>query len=192
MAGKITDYAAATTGAATDLMEVATDIGGTPTSKKISLLNLINSLFGLATTKLGLALGGTNADLSATGAATHFLAQASAGAAVTVRAIAGTDLGLPASVNVLGNHSAAGEFVQRGSIASATTDGAFTAAKAKAVAVTFAVAFSAAPIVIGGGTTSAKNVIPSIYSIATTGFIYNVISDSTDAAANVGWLALGA
>lgn len=42
--------------------------------------------------KLGLAAGGTNADLSATGGATHFLRQASAGAAVTVGAIATTDL----------------------------------------------------------------------------------------------------
>lgn len=41
---------------------------------------------------LALARGGTNADLSATGGATHFLRQASAGAAVTVGAIAATDL----------------------------------------------------------------------------------------------------
>ncbi len=131
MAGKITDYAAATTGAATDLMEVATDIGGTPTSKKISLLNLINSLVGIVTTKLGLAVGGTNANLSATGAATHFLAQASAGAAVTVRALVAADIpgqasddahraasanvhGLAASVNVLGERNGAGRVIQVG------------------------------------------------------------------------------
>lgn len=60
--------------------------------------------------KLGLAAGGTNADLSATGGATHFLRQASAGAAVTVGAIATTDLPttLQAGTNSGGNFQVAG------------------------------------------------------------------------------------
>ena len=45
-----------------------------------------------STNKLGLAAGGSNADLSATGGATHFLRQASTGAAVTVGAIGASDL----------------------------------------------------------------------------------------------------
>lgn len=51
----------------------------------------------LTTGTVALARGGTNADLSATGGATHFLRQASAGAAVTVGAI--TDGDLPAGSN---------------------------------------------------------------------------------------------
>ncbi len=43
-------------------------------------------------TKIGLAYGGTNADLSATGGAGQYLKQASAGAAVTVGAIPASDL----------------------------------------------------------------------------------------------------
>lgn len=41
---------------------------------------------------LGVTYGGTGANLSATGGATHFLRQASAGAAITVGAIAASDL----------------------------------------------------------------------------------------------------
>lgn len=43
-------------------------------------------------TKIGLAYGGTNADLSGTGGASQVLQQASAGAAVTVGQLAGSDL----------------------------------------------------------------------------------------------------
>lgn len=46
----------------------------------------------IASGQLALARGGLNADLSATGAATHFLRQASAGAAVTVGGIASADI----------------------------------------------------------------------------------------------------
>ena len=49
-----------------------------------------DSIFSAGTT--GLAYGGTNADLSATGGATHFLRQASAGANVTVGAIGAGDV----------------------------------------------------------------------------------------------------
>lgn len=43
-------------------------------------------------TKIGLAYGGTNADLSATGAASNVLKQLSAGAAITVGPLANTDI----------------------------------------------------------------------------------------------------
>lgn len=49
--------------------------------------------------KLGLAAGGTNADLSATGGATHVLRQASAGAAVTVGALGLSDLPFTGTAN---------------------------------------------------------------------------------------------
>lgn len=51
-------------------------------------------------TKIGLAYGGTNADLSATGGSAQFLKQSSSGAAVTVATIATTDL---PSIVMLGN-----------------------------------------------------------------------------------------
>jgi hypothetical protein len=62
-----------------------------------NVLSLIQSSIALAASQitsglLALARGGTNADLSATGGATHFLRQASAGAAVTVGAIGASDL----------------------------------------------------------------------------------------------------
>ena len=45
-----------------------------------------------AATKIGLAFGGTNADLSATGGASQVLKQSSAGAAITVGQLANTDI----------------------------------------------------------------------------------------------------
>lgn len=52
-------------------------------------------------TKIGLAYGGTNADLSATGAAHSFLKQSSSGAAVTVGTIASTDLPTGSTLQVI-------------------------------------------------------------------------------------------
>lgn len=51
-------------------------------------VNLASQVFGL----LGLAKGGTNADLSATGGASQVLRQSSGGAAVTVSQLAASDL----------------------------------------------------------------------------------------------------
>lgn len=61
---------------------------------------------------LALARGGTNADLSATGAATHFLRQTSAGAAITVGAISAADLtaALTTPPAIGGTTPAAGKF----------------------------------------------------------------------------------
>lgn len=53
--------------------------------------------------------------------------------------------GLPASVNVLGNRNAAGEFVQRGTGTVITTGSAATLSHFHTLAMTFAVAFGAAP-----------------------------------------------
>ena len=74
--GPLSGRPAATSVVAADLVGVTVDVGTTPASKKITLLNFINSLVGLVTTKLGLAVGGTNVDLSGSGSATAFLAQA--------------------------------------------------------------------------------------------------------------------
>lgn len=68
--------------------------GSSPPFAISDITNLQTALDGKepTITTLDLDKGGTNADLSATGGATHFLRQASAGAAVTVGAIAYTDL----------------------------------------------------------------------------------------------------
>jgi hypothetical protein len=55
---------------------------------KWALVSLVNSITGL----LGLANGGTHADLSATGGANQFVKQSSAGADLTVSAIASADI----------------------------------------------------------------------------------------------------
>lgn len=65
--------------------------------------NTITTLGTLTTgvwhaTKVGLAYGGTNADLSATGGTAQYLKQASSGAAVTVGTIPATDIASPAAL----------------------------------------------------------------------------------------------
>mgnify|MGYP001616542960 FL=1 len=99
--------------------------------------------------------------------------------------------GLPASVNVLGNRSAAGEFVQRSTVASMTTSGAISFYHVSS-AVTFAVAFSATPIVCPGGTTSDVVHFGGVQAVTTTGFSYRRLSNTdSQAASNIGWIALG-
>lgn len=51
-------------------------------------------------TKIGLAYGGTNADLSATGGTSQYLKQSSSGAAVTVGTIPASDIASPANLSV--------------------------------------------------------------------------------------------
>lgn len=99
---------------------------------------------------------------------------------------------LPANVSLLGNRSAAAEFVQRGTITSITTAGSQYSMYGADAAVTFAVAFGSTPIVVGGGCTTNANCIPDIHNVSTTGFTYTRWGPSTGAASNVGWIALGA
>ena len=99
--------------------------------------------------------------------------------------------GLPASVNVLGNRSAAGESVQRGTITSLTTGGAMTFYQVYGDVV-FAVAFSSTPIVVSGGTTTDVVHFAGAQAVTTTGFTYRRLSNTdAQAAANCGWVALG-
>jgi len=101
--------------------------------------------------------------------------------------------GLPASVNVLGNRSAAGEFAQRGTIASITVGSSALSAYEATSAVTFSVAFSSTPIVLSGGTTSNANQWSGAYNVSTTGFTYQRWSSTSGGAAvNLGWVAFGA
>lgn len=69
----------------------------------VTTLSSLSSIGTIATgvwqgTKIGLAYGGTNADLSATGGAGQYLKQASAGAAITVGTIPASDIGSGAAL----------------------------------------------------------------------------------------------
>ena len=99
--------------------------------------------------------------------------------------------GLPASVNVLGNRSAAGEFVQRGTVASMVATGSYSISFVTS-AVTFPVAFSSTPIVLPGGSTSVGNAaLMGTSDITTTGFVLVAcIVNGTVTKSNVGWLAI--
>lgn len=100
--------------------------------------------------------------------------------------------GLPANVAPLGNRSAAGEFIQRGYMSS--TGGATSYALYQAVNtnVTFPVAFTNLPIVIPGGTQSTAGVLPFLFNVTTTGFIYTRFDTAASrSAVNIGWIALG-
>jgi len=67
---------------------VTLTLGGTPATALAKAVSLTMGWSG----QLGLSRGGTNADLSATGGTSQVLKQASAGAAVTVGALATTDI----------------------------------------------------------------------------------------------------
>ena len=104
--------------------------------------------------------------------------------------------GLPASVNVLGNRAAAGEFVQRGTVDPGATSGANADVFIVSAGVTFAVAFSSTPFVASAGTThsSATNIVFfSVQSITTTGC--NIITFAFAASVDIAdarYIALGA
>ncbi|MBE3144663.1 MAG: hypothetical protein IMZ61_12195 [Planctomycetes bacterium] len=99
---------------------------------------------------------------------------------------------LPPSVNVLGNRSAAGEFIQRGLMGTITCSTSDQPIYISSIGVTFAVAFSAAPIVLPGGTTANTNIISTAATnISTTGFTGFVLSYQASQAGSPGFMALG-
>jgi hypothetical protein len=101
-----------------------------------------------------------------------------------------TALILPANVNVLGNRSAAQEYVQRGvnTITGAGTP--TTPAYFHDKAVTFAVAFSSTPIVVLDEYTAGYPI--GALSTTTSGFTARTWNDSSGAiSVNIAWLALG-
>jgi len=103
--------------------------------------------------------------------------------------------GLGASVNVLGNRNAAGEFVQRGtSSISAALGSAISISAANAAAVTFPVAFSANPIVLLTlyNTAQGLGACISAGTLSTTGFTPAVYGTaSATATGTLHWIALG-
>ena len=103
--------------------------------------------------------------------------------------------GLPASVNVLGNRAAAGEFIQRGSLAvtSDSTDrSVFT--NTNPGAITFAVAFSATPLVMLGTDYTGTDAFQAaaVRGISTTGMTLSVLSvGGANTALRAAYIALG-
>jgi hypothetical protein len=105
---------AATYGSATQVSEITVDAKGRITSA----LNRAIALAASAITSglLGLARGGTNADLSATGGSGQYVKQSSAGAALTVGTIASGDLPSTADTNArvgVRKNSAGSTFTRR-------------------------------------------------------------------------------
>lgn len=101
--------------------------------------------------------------------------------------------GLPASVNVLGDRSASGEFIQRGTVATSSFGVVDRSVFLITAAVTFAVAFSTTPIVVPGGSDGgATDHWAGASVITTTGFTLNKFGvDSGVASGTIGWIALG-
>jgi hypothetical protein len=96
--------------------------------------------------------------------------------------------GLPASVNVLGNRNAAGEYVQRGAATPNSALSAYSLTHYRSVSVTFPNAFSAAPRVLVGG-----NFPAAVQAVSATGFTCFIWGDSTlPTTFSVHWTAIGA
>lgn len=114
--------------------------------------------------------------------------EASAGAAAHIAASAAVH-GLPASVHVLGNRNAAGEFVQHGVSGDVSTSAATSFTQAGEVAVTFPVAHAAAPRVFAGG-----NYIGAILcyakDISTTGCTLGAVRGDTQTV-KINYITLG-
>ena len=102
--------------------------------------------------------------------------------------------GLPSGAHVLGNRSAAGEFVQRGKTGDLTTGTSPYSLYFVNTAVTFAVAFSAAPHVVAGAGNNVNNVtLGSAQNVSTTGFTFNLLSLGLGSiSSNLNsWIAIG-
>lgn len=104
-------------------------------------------------------------------------------------------MGLPASTNVLGNRSAAGEFIQRGVFAGGEVGTEGVTHYGAEVVVTFAVAFSSTPSVYPGALNSAADTVVGavFWSPSTTGFkarAFSLYGQTTTG--DIQWIALGA
>ncbi|HEB27638.1 MAG TPA: hypothetical protein ENI05_07650 [Porticoccus sp.] len=101
--------------------------------------------------------------------------------------------GLDSGAFVLGNLDAAAEFVQRGTVNPAAGDSSAAVIYAITLtAVTFGTAFSAAPVVVTGGTVDVTKLATGAEAVTTTGFS---ISGFTNASSfnptDLDWIALG-
>jgi hypothetical protein len=129
-------------------------------------------------------------DLNNTGTARSNIGAAAA-ADLTAHTGASANVhGLPASVNVLGNRTAAGQFVQHGGGASVTTGGSSVSIFFGTASVSFPVPFSTTPRVSVAG--SSGGVGMHATSISTTGF--TIVGLGTAASASISsmsWIAIG-
>ena len=101
--------------------------------------------------------------------------------------------GLPASVNVLGNRTASGEFIQRLGTDDQTLGSVDRPVYEANGTITFAVAFSANPIVVTGGAESSNtDQWAGVRNISTTAFLLSTFGiNSGVSMTNIGWVALG-
>jgi hypothetical protein len=102
--------------------------------------------------------------------------------------------GLPSGANVLGNKSAAGEFVQRGintAGGGSTNSGNYVHYSASAT-ITFAVAFSSSPVVVAVAVAVSSIGASCINSVSTIGFNAATLGPVGVANQGVSWIALGA
>ncbi len=101
--------------------------------------------------------------------------------------------GLGASVNVLGNRDASGEFIQRLGTDDQTLGSIDRPVYEANGTITFAVAFSANPIVVTGGAESSNtDQWAGVRNISTTAFLLSTFGiNSGVSITNIGWVALG-
>ena len=111
----------------------------------------------------------------------------------TVHNVASAIHGLGASVNVLGNRSASGEYVQRSTYdPPAVSASAISVYSGADLSVTFAVAFGSSPHVWPTGTTTTAQFWSAIHTITTTGFKIATYSGTQSGDPTQGnWVALG-
>lgn len=90
--------------------------------------------------------------------------------------------------------TSSGDTIQRGNAGSLTTgSGTVSLARISSSAITFPVAYSSAPVVCVGGTTTNSSCFHGAYNVTTTGFTMYLVSESTSTAfANNTWLAISA
>lgn len=165
-------------------------LGTAATQASSTFLQTANNLSDVtaATARTNLGLGnvatrnvGTTAGTAAAGddsritsAATHVAASANVH-------------GLPASVNVLGNRTASGEYIQRGN-GSSSTSATISFTHYVDTTVTFANAFGSTPRVFLSGTNAR---LASAFSVSSAGFSVRCFGISTADSVAFDWVAIG-
>lgn len=98
--------------------------------------------------------------------------------------------GLPANVNVLGDRTGVGRFVQGGSTTASATGTSWSVSAYRTYSVTFPVAYASAPRVFA----SANNKLASITAPSTTGCSVIVFDNGTtiSTSSTFHWMAIGA
>ena len=101
--------------------------------------------------------------------------------------------GLGANVNVLGNRSATGEFVQRANITAGDTTSADTAIGFVVRTTTFSVAFSTVPVVACSTNSTVNQFIAGcgVRSVSTTQFIAYMVGAASTGNMDLSYIAVG-